>query len=109
MLAQMGMLGFGAWMIMLGLWTRNAWRLWTSRQAPRWARQLAVFLLALLAAYSFNGMFHDVSVISMSNMLLFFVAGVCQGLMPLLHGAIEARPPSAAYDRRMRSAVGIST
>jgi O-antigen ligase len=109
MLSQTGLLGFGAWMIMLGLWTRNAWRLWSSRQAPLWARQHALLFLALLAAYSFNGMFHDVSIISMVNMLLFFVAGVCQGLVPLIHGVSEARPVTTACDRRVSRTVGLST
>ncbi len=109
MLAQMGMLGFGAWMIMLGLWTRNAWTLWRSRQAPSWARQHALLFLALLAAYSFNGMFHDVSVISMVNMLLFFVAGVCQGLVPQTRGAVDARVAATTSERRMGRAVRLST
>lgn len=109
MLSQTGLLGFGAWMIMLGLWTRNAWLLWNSRQAPLWARQHALLLLALLAAYSLNGMFHDVSIISMVNMLLFFVAGVCQGLVPQIHGAGEARPAIRARDPRLSHAVGMST
>ncbi len=109
MLSQTGLLGFGAWMIMLGLWTRNAWLLWSSRQAPLWARQHALLFLALLAAYSFNGMFHDVSIISMVNMLLFFVAGVCQGLVPLIHGVSEARPVTTACDRRVSRTVGLST
>ncbi|MEO8494776.1 MAG: O-antigen ligase family protein [Planctomycetota bacterium] len=108
MLAQTGLLGFGAWIIMLGLWTRNAWRLWHSRVAPLWARQHALLLLALLAAYSFNGLFHDVSIISMANMLLFFVAGVGQGLVPQIHGARELSRASEPCDRRLGRAVGVS-
>ncbi|MDA1053134.1 MAG: O-antigen ligase family protein [Planctomycetota bacterium] len=107
-LSQTGLLGFGAWMIMLGLWTRNAWLLWNSRQAPLWARQHALLLLALLAAYSFNGMFHDVGIISMVNMLLFFVAGVCQGLAPHIHEAREARRATNGPDRHLSHAVGAS-
>ncbi|MEX0819636.1 MAG: O-antigen ligase family protein [Pirellulaceae bacterium] len=87
-LSQTGLLGFGAWMIMLGLWTRNAWRLWNSPQAPEWARQHALLLLALLAAYSLNGMFHDVGIIAMVHMLLFFMAGVCQGLTQKATGSL---------------------
>ena len=81
-LAQTGLLGFGTYMIMLGYWARNAWQLWSCRQAPLWTRQHGLLLMALLAAYSFNGMFHDVGIISMVHMLLFFLSGVSQGLMP---------------------------
>jgi len=108
-LSQTGLLGFGAWMIMLGLWTRNAWLLWNSRQAPLWARQHALLLLALLAAYALNGMFHDVSIINMANMLLFLVAGVGQGLVPQIRGTREARPATDAFDRRLSHAVRVST
>ncbi|MBC8354579.1 MAG: O-antigen ligase family protein [Planctomycetes bacterium] len=108
-LTQTGMLGFGAWMIMLGLWTRNAWRLWNSRQAPLWARQHGLLFLALLAAFAFNGMFHDVGIISMVNMLLFFIAGVCQGLTPHICGAAEPRRTTDPVDRRMNRVVGVTT
>jgi O-antigen ligase len=108
-LSQTGLLGFGAWMIMLGLWTRNAWLVWHSRQAPLWARQHALLTLALLAAYSSNGMFHDVGIINMANMLLFFAAGVSQGLAPHIHRVREADRATERADRRLGHAVGMST
>ncbi|MCA9121035.1 MAG: O-antigen ligase family protein [Planctomycetaceae bacterium] len=107
-LSQTGMLGFGTWMIMLGLWTRNAWSLWSSRGAPLWARQHALLLLALLSAYTINGMFHDVGIISMVNMLLFFVAGVSQGLSPHMHGAKSAGAAPRAADHRASQLAGVS-
>lgn len=108
-LSQTGLLGLGAWMIMLGLWTRNAWLLWSSRHAPQWARQYALLTLALLAAYAFNGMFHDVTIINMVNMLLFFVAGVGQGLVPHIHGARGAGRVSERAEHRLSHAVGMSS
>jgi hypothetical protein len=37
-------------------------------------------MLVVLSSHVINGMFHDVSIIPMSNMLLFLIAGVCQGV-----------------------------
>ncbi len=108
-LSQTGLLGIGPMILMLGFWTRNAWQLWTSRHAPRWARQFALLFLALLGAYVFNGMFHDVGIISMVNMLLFFVAGVCQGLSPHINGATATVARTQQYERRSPQPLGIPT
>lgn len=108
-LTQTGMLGFGAGMIMLGLWMRNAWQLWSSREAPLWARQHGLVMLALLAGYTFNGLFHDIAIIPMANMLLFFTAGVSQGLVPLTYRASEPRRATMAIDRRLSRAVQASS
>ena len=87
LLTQTGLVGLGLWLMTLGLWARNAWRLWTSKQAPLWARQHGLVLLALLLAYGVNGMFHDIGIITMLNMLLFLVAGVSQGLAPQIESS----------------------
>ena len=50
--------------------------LWQSDEAPLWARQCALLFMGLLGVYFANGMFHNVSVIPMFNMLLFFTAGM---------------------------------
>ena len=100
-------------MMMLGLWTHNAWRLWNRHQAPLWARQHALLLLALLAAYAINGMFHDVAIISMVNMLLFFVAGVSQGLVPHLQAGrapgCTPAPTTDRLDHRLSHTAGVTT
>ncbi len=107
-LTQTGLFGFGPMILMLGFWTRNAWQLWTSKQAPMWARQYALLFLALLVAYVFNGMFHDVGIITMVNMLLFFIAGVSQGLAPHIHGAAQPARQQAS-DRRSPQPLGMPT
>jgi O-antigen ligase len=83
LLAETGLIGAGLFVVLLGLWGRDAWRLWRQGNAPLWARQQGFVLLALLAVYVINGMFHDVSIIAMANMTLFFAAGVAAGLRPL--------------------------
>ncbi|MBP89109.1 MAG: hypothetical protein CMJ64_20730 [Planctomycetaceae bacterium] len=95
LLTQTGLVGLGLWLMTLGLWAHNAWQLWTSKHAPLWARQHGLVLLALLIVYCVNGMFHDIGIITMVNMLLFLVAGVCQGLTPHIEGATNSQRPVA--------------
>jgi hypothetical protein len=72
--------GMGLFAALLLLWTRDALRLWRAPQAPVFARRVALVFLALEVNYVVNGMFHDVAIIPMVNMLLFFLAGVTEGL-----------------------------
>jgi O-antigen ligase len=75
-LTETGLVGLGLFAATLGLWGRDAWRLWRNANLPLWARQLGLLFLTALGAYVINGMFHDVSVVPMANMTLFFLAGV---------------------------------
>jgi len=82
LLTETGLLGTGLFVALLALWARNAWRLWRWDEAPLAMRQCGLLFLALLAVYLSNAMFHDLAIIPMVNMLLFFVAGVATGLAP---------------------------
>ncbi len=84
LLTEMGIVGLGLFVTLLSLWARDAWRLWRETRLPLWARQQGLLLLIVLGVYLINGMFHEVSVIPMANMTLFFLAGVTAGLRPLL-------------------------
>ena len=83
LLTETGLLGMGLFVLLLVLWTRDAWRLWHSGGAPPWARAQALLFLAFLGSYLCNAMFHDVSLMPMANMLLFFTAGLTAGLRPV--------------------------
>ncbi len=80
LLAETGLAGMGSFVAMLGVWGFHAWQLWRTPTAPSWARQQGLLFLALLGCYLPNGMFHEVSLIVMVNMLLFFMAGLTEGL-----------------------------
>ncbi len=80
LLAETGLVGLGLFVGAGGFWTRDAWRLWSNAACPLWARQQGLLMLIALAVYFINGMFHDVSVMPMANMTLFFLAGVTSGL-----------------------------
>lgn len=80
LLTETGMVGLALYLMMFGLWTRTAWRVWTCARRSLAERQVGLLMLVVVTSHVTNGMFHDVSIIPMSNMLLFLVAGVCQGV-----------------------------
>jgi hypothetical protein len=82
LLTETGLLGVGLFLTLNALWIIDAWRLWRSWAAPLAFRQLGLLMLAAEGVYFVNGMFHDVSVVSMANMTLFFLAGINAGLRP---------------------------
>lgn len=91
LLTETGLLGLGLFLAMLFFWTRDAWRVWRGAATPLWARQLGLLFLIVVGVYFINGMFHDVSVIAMANMALFFMAGITAALRPLT----ESHPPAS--------------
>ncbi len=95
LLTESGLVGLGLFLTLVALWGRDAWRLWRTDSAPLWARQQGLLLLAAMSVYFTNGMFHDISVIPMGNMTLFFLAGIMAGLRPLLYPAAVAVPTTA--------------
>ncbi len=105
---ETGLVGLGLFLALLIAWGRDAWRLWRAGDcpdfrdeqspvpaqhdrengtvpfsAPLWARQQGLFFLAVLSAYLVNGMFHHIALIPMSNLLLFFTAGMNAAVWPL--------------------------
>jgi O-antigen ligase len=90
LLTETGLAGMGLFVLLLGIWIGDAWRLWRSADTPLWARQQALLFFALLGNYLLNGMFQDVSKIPMIHMWLFFAAGLTAGLRDRL-----ARPLAA--------------
>jgi len=80
LLSETGLAGMGSFVALLGVWGFHAWQLWRLPTAPAWARRQGLLFLAMLGCYLPNGMFHEVSLIAMLNMLLFFLAGLTEGL-----------------------------
>ena len=79
-LTELGLPGLGLYLVVLGLWGQSAWRLWRSPDAPPWIRRFGLLILALLANYAVNGMFHDMTLIPMVNMVLYFFGGAAVAL-----------------------------
>jgi O-antigen ligase len=91
LLTDTGLVGLTLYLALLGLWTRSAWRVWTCARRSLAERQIGLLMLVVLTSHVTNGMFHDVSIIPMGNMLLFLVAGVCQG--------VAGRPETSSCER----------
>ncbi|HTU26669.1 MAG TPA: O-antigen ligase family protein [Pirellulales bacterium] len=88
-----GLVGVSAFVVMLALWVRMAWRLWCFRQVSPAARQFGLMFLAFLGVWLPNAMFQDVLIIPMVNMLLLFMAG-------LLVNLADPSRAVAHYERR---------
>lgn len=82
---ETGLLGLSALLLMMTLFLRAAWTTWRDLRLSFWKRQFGLLLIAMLANHCVNGMFHDVSIIPMENMLLFFLAA-------LVNNIYSARP-----------------
>jgi O-antigen ligase len=91
LLTETGIVGMGLFALLVWNWTRDAWRLWQSRQSPFWARQQGLMFLGMMATYLVNAMFHDVSRMPAVNMLLFFMAGLTAALRPMVREKRERR------------------
>lgn len=76
---DMGLLGLCAYVAILAGWSWHGWQLWCDSRLPLLQRQIGLFLLAVIAQWCINGLFHDISLPTNSNMLLFATAAVCQG------------------------------
>jgi O-antigen ligase len=83
-LTETGIVGMGLFVALLVSWSHTAWRLWRAESAPPWVRQMGLLFLAFMAVYLANGMFHDITIIPMVNMVLFFLAGSVMALAPRL-------------------------
>lgn len=92
LVTETGAVGLGLFAALMFFWTRDAWRLWADVALPLWARQQGLLMMIALGAYFINGMFHELSVQPMMNMTLFFLAGVTEGLRPLLQQSPSSSP-----------------
>lgn len=75
LLTETGLVGTCLYVILLCYWLAAAWRLWHS-SAPLWRRQIGLLFLASFASYLSSGMFQDMAIIPMVNMMLFYLAGL---------------------------------
>lgn len=88
----LGLTALAAWLVALaGIGWRLARR--GDRNCPK--TMLGLVLLATLAAYVGNGLFHDVSIIAMVHMFMFFIAGLTVNVH--LH-TTEDQPETVAAD-----------
>lgn len=75
-LVDSGLVGLTLLTTILGSLAGIGWQLARGRGVGKQQRAIGILLLGTLAAYLCNGMFHDVSVIPMVHMFLFYIAGL---------------------------------
>jgi len=80
-LTETGLLGLGSLVLFIGMMVRASLMVWFNRELPFWPRYFGLLSLTLLSCDMLNGMFHDVSIIPMVNMLLFFLAGITNNII----------------------------
>lgn len=79
-LTETGLIGLSCLLFMLFQMSRISWNVWNDLKLNLWARQFGLLSLVVLANYLINGMFHDVSIIPMQHMLMFFVFGLANNI-----------------------------
>ncbi len=79
-LTETGLIGLSCLTFMLFQIGVVSWKVWANRSLDLWARQFGLLSIVILANYSVNGMFHDVSIIPMQNMLMFFMFGLTNNI-----------------------------
>ncbi len=79
-LTETGIVGLLLLIAILGILVHHSWRLWQATFLTAAERQFGLLGLGLVATYTINGMFHDVSIIPHLQALLFVVLGISDNL-----------------------------
>jgi hypothetical protein len=79
-LTETGLVGLLCLLAMLAAMGFQSWRLWRNQNEELITRLFGLLALAMLLNYSINGMFHDVSIIPMANLLLLFLFGIVNNM-----------------------------
>ena len=95
-ITETGVIGLLCLLAMLGMMMRVSWKVWSDRTLDLWARQFGLLNIVLLANYTINGMFHDVSIIPMQHMLMFFMFGLVNNIYTKSAVFRNAEQPVAA-------------
>lgn len=93
-LTETGLLGFAAFLGLLTLCCRDAWRLWSAVTAPVWARRHGLLLLGSLGVYTVQLLFHELTYSTVHNSLFFLLAGMTVGLRLTYVPAVVSVPVS---------------
>ena len=79
-LTELGIVGTMLLTLLLFNLLAMAIAIWNNRRRYLIARQFGLLMMVLLIAHITNGMFHDVSIAPVANMLLYFFAGLITNL-----------------------------
>ncbi len=98
-LVDTGLIGFGlvlAWMMMVA---GIGWSVARNSLAGPETRSVGLLMLGMMTAYVCNGMFHDLLIIPMAHMFLFFIAGITVSVYQYGLAAQKRSAPRSQMDR----------
>ncbi|MEX2188032.1 MAG: O-antigen ligase family protein [Pirellulales bacterium] len=93
-LTELGVVGLVLFVGVLAAWAGRGWRLLRDADAPTWVQNHGALMLAVLAMYAMQCMFHEMSFTARDNSLLFIFAALTSGLYA------TATRPAAAFSTR---------
>jgi len=79
-LTELGLVGFSLLTLTLLTMACQSWSLWKHSELDYWQRVFGLLMIVLVLNYTINGMFHDVSIIPMQNLLLLFLFGIVNNI-----------------------------
>ena len=82
LLAETGTIGLGLFVLLMATCAVASWQLWRSCTAGLIYRQVGLLMLLMLFAYAIMAMFHDLTLIPMIHMLVFFLAAILRAHDP---------------------------
>ena len=104
-LVDTGLIGLSLVLAWFALLAGVAWQLARKMPSRRESQAVGLLMIGLLAAYACNGMFHDVLVIPMVHMFLFFLAGVT---VTVYQRGLAMPAPEASQTNVVNAVAGLS-
>lgn len=93
-LTETGAIGLALFLGLLTLCGRDAWRLWSTVEAPYWARRHGLLLLGSMGVYALQLLFHELTYNTVHNSLFCLLAGMTVGLRQM-YAPVSASVPLA--------------
>jgi hypothetical protein len=102
-LTETGLIGLSLLLLMLTQMSLVSWSVWKDPTLDLWARQFGLLAVAVLTTYALNGLFHDVSIIPMQHMLMFFLIGLVNNIYtdPTAFRTSNVASPELALPERL--------
>jgi O-antigen ligase len=79
-LTETGLIGLSLLVLMLMQMSVISWDVWRNPSLDLWARQFGLLAIVVLTTHMLNGLFHDVSIIPIQHMLMFFLLGLVSNI-----------------------------
>ena len=95
LVVETGLIGAGLFTLLLILWARDAWQLWSDGACPLRVKQMGLLTLTFIATYLPNAMFQDTNMIDGVTMLMLCLGGITSGLAASRHRDHSSNHPAS--------------